>query len=306
MKNKINSIYILGLGALGGLYAAKFYDMDANSVKIIADKKRIAIFQKTPPVINGKTYSFAYIEPGDQSQKPPDLLIIAVKSLQLKEAIQAIRSFIGKDTAVISLLNGISSEELIGEQIGTEHLLYAYGIGMDAVRTGNNVNFKSPGRLVFGEKDNTILSDRVRALKDLFEQAQVPYRIPADMYRALWGKFMMNTGINQASAVLKAPYGVFQQNAEARKLMLAASNEVTAIAQKLGIGLDQTHLDEFLNTLAGLNPAGKTSMLQDIEAGRKSEIAIFAGTVIGLGKKYGVPTPVNEVLYSIIKAMETM
>ncbi|MDN3547256.1 ketopantoate reductase family protein [Mucilaginibacter aquaedulcis] len=305
-NGQIATTYILGLGALGSLYAAHLYDMNPASVRIIADADRIARFNKEGITINDKRYDFTYVSLGDEVQAPADLIIIAVKAHQLARAIDDIKPFVNQDTTVISLLNGISSEEIIGAEIGMEHLLYAYGVGMDAVRTGNSVNYQFPGWIYFGEKNNEVYSERVAAIKTLFEKAAIPFKIPVDMQRALWAKFMMNTGINQVSAVLKAPYGVFQLNKGARQLMVTAANEVLTIGKKAGIGIDQTDMDAFLHIVDGLNPAGKTSMLQDIEAGRQSELDIFAGKVIALGKTFNIPTPVNEVLFSVIRAMEAM
>ncbi|MGN8068800.1 ketopantoate reductase family protein [Mucilaginibacter sp. SG564] len=305
MKNHINSVYILGLGAMGSMYAAKLQDINPSLVRIIASAKRIKSYQNSAIKVNRKPYQFNYVQPGDSSCPPADLIIVAVKAPQLATAIDDLSGFIHDDTIVISLLNGISSEEQIGEKIGMKHLLFAYGVGMDAVRDGSQVTYTNPGRIVFGEKDNTILSARVLAIKDLFEQAAIPHHVPADMYKALWFKFMMNSGINQASAVLKAPYGQFQQNQQARRLMLMAAEEVITLSQQMGIFLGRDDIDEFTRIVDGLGPEGKTSMLQDIEAGRKSEVDLFAGMVIELGRKYQVPTPVNETLYTIIRALET-
>jgi 2-dehydropantoate 2-reductase len=306
VENHINNVYIVGLGAMGSMYAAKLQDINPSLVKVIASAERIKNYQNSGIKVNGKLYEFNYVQPSDHSQPPPpaDLIIVAVKSPQLASAINDLSGFVHDDTIVISLLNGISSEEQIGEKIGMKHLLFAYGVGMDAVREGNMVTYSNPGRIVFGEKEDSTDSQRVQAVKELFDKAAIPNHIPTDMYKALWFKFMMNTGINQASAVLKAPYGQFQQNKEARKLMLMAAEEVIALSHKMGIFLGQEDIDEFTRIVDGLGPEGKTSMLQDIEAGRKSEVELFAGTVIELGQKYQVPTPVNETLYTIIKALE--
>jgi 2-dehydropantoate 2-reductase len=306
LNNHIDSVYISGLGALGSLYAEKLYDMSPDSVKVIASPHRVRSLSHSGVTINGKPYTFNYVEPGDRSQPPADLMIIAVKYPHLEQAIRDIRPFVGKNTIVISLLNGISSEEIIGKEIGMAHLLYAYGVGMDAVRKGFAITYANAGRIVFGEKHNEVISGRVRAVKDLFERAKIACHIPVNMEKALWAKFMMNTGINQASAVLKASYGIFQREGEARRLMIAASEEVLRLSHPIGIGLDQADIKEFLSILDSLHPSGKTSMLQDIEAGRKSEVELFAGTVIQLGKKHNVVTPVNETLYRIILAMEQM
>jgi 2-dehydropantoate 2-reductase len=160
------------------------------------------------------------------------------------------------------------------------------------------------GEIVFGEKENLTLSPRVLAVKNLFDRARIPYRIPENMIRAMWSKFMINVGSNQASAILRAPHGVFQKDGEARELMVMAAREVVALSQKCGINLTEESVSEFLSILDALDPKGKTSMLQDIEAGRKTEVEIFAGTIVDLGKKLGVKTPLNEIFYKIIRAME--
>jgi 2-dehydropantoate 2-reductase len=124
------------------------------------------------------------------------------------------------------------------------------------------------------------------------------------MIRTLWWKFMINVGINQASAVLRAPYGVFQSLPEARDLMESAMQEVILLARAMNINLSGKDVDEWLAFLSTLAPGGKTSMLQDVEAGRKTEVEIFAGKVISLGKAYNRRTPVNETLFKILRVME--
>ena len=111
---------------------------------------------------------------------------------------------------------------------------------------------------------------------------------------------MINVGINQASAALKSTYKRFQSEGEARSLMDSAMREVMVVAQALGINLNEGDITEWHDILAGLSPDGKTSMLQDVEACRKTEIEMFAGKVIELGKDLGIPTPVNERLFQII------
>jgi 2-dehydropantoate 2-reductase len=124
------------------------------------------------------------------------------------------------------------------------------------------------------------------------------------MLRALWNKFMINVGINQASAVLRANYSVFQTSAEARELMESAMKEVINIARMMNINLSEDDIRAFEPFLMGLGPNGKTSMLQDVEAGRETEVEMLAGQVIKLGKRCGIPTPINGMLYEKIKKIE--
>ncbi|WP_158795340.1 ketopantoate reductase family protein [Pedobacter sp. L105] len=299
----INNIYILGLGALGGMYASKLQEVNPDNVKIIADTKRIEAYGKTELIINSKKHNFQYVSPG--SQVPyADLIIVTVKYTVLQQAIQDLQSFVGPDTIIISLLNGIGSEELIGKTIGMEHLIHAYAVGMDAVREGTILTYANMGRIVFGEKTNGASSVNVTALKELFDRTGIPYMNPANIERAMWSKFMLNVGINQASAILRSSYQAFQSPSPARELLVMAAREVVQISQQCGIDLTENDINDCLKIVETLSPIGKTSMLQDIEAGRKTEVDTFAGTVIEMGKTYCIPTPVNETFYRIIRFME--
>ena len=123
------------------------------------------------------------------------------------------------------------------------------------------------------------------------------------MLRMLWWKFMVNVGVNQASAVMRAPYGVFQSSPQARALMEALMGEVIELAGRRGEPGNQD-IEDWVTVLNTLSPQGKTSMLQDIEAGRKTEIEIFGGSVVDLGETYGIPIPVNLTVLRIIQVLE--
>jgi 2-dehydropantoate 2-reductase len=141
-------------------------------------------------------------------------------------------------------------------------------------------------------------------VQSAFERAGIASEIPADMMRMLWWKFMVNVGVNQASAVMRAPYGVFQSSPEAQALTESLMREVIVLAQCIGVNLGEQDLDGWYAVLKTLSPEGKTSMLQDIEAGRKTEVEVFAGKVVELGKANGVPTPVNQTVLNIIHVLE--
>ena len=143
-------------------------------------------------------------------------------------------------------------------------------------------------------------------MKDLFDRVGIDYKISENITHTMWWKFMINVGVNQTSAVLKAPYGVFQSLPNAYEWMESAMREVVAISEKAGTGLTEEDVKKFWPIINHLSPKGKTSMLQDVEAGRKTEVEYFAGKVCELGEKYGVPTPINEQLYKVIRIIEEM
>lgn len=303
MKPLIETVSIVGAGALGGAYASMLYDMDRHCVSFIAASDRFKRLHQEGLIVNGKHYAIPVLRPDDPSP-PPDLLIIAVKHYQLDNAICEIKNRIGEETTIISVMNGIESEVKIGAAYGMKRVLYAVSIGLAALKEGNRVNFISRGKILLGEARNPFFTDRVKRLQALFDRAGIICETPHDMIRALWWKFMVNVGINQVSAMLRAPYSVFQTSREAKNLMESAMREVIMLAEKVSVLLSEEDIENWNTVLSGLNPEGKTSMLQDVEAGRKTEVDMFAGKVIELGKYYGVPTPVNQELYDFIRKIE--
>jgi 2-dehydropantoate 2-reductase len=115
---------------------------------------------------------------------------------------------------------------------------------------------------------------------------------------------MLNVGINQISAVLHTTYGSFSRLPEARELMRLACREVALLAEREGIALTEADIEDFFPIFARLAPDGKPSMLQDVEAHRKTEVEMFAGTVVAFGRRHGVPTPVNATLLAMIHVIE--
>ncbi|NTV89217.1 MAG: ketopantoate reductase family protein [Clostridiales bacterium] len=310
---RIETVYFAGLGAVGCAYAGVMQDSEPGLLKVVANRDRIEKYRVNGIHINEKRYDFDFVEPLDAAKTDKgtpaakaDLIIICVKYHQLGQAIKDIKGFVGEDTIIMSLLNGIDSEEIIGREYGPEKLLYSYCVGIDAVRKGIDVSFSTNGKIVFGEKCNETHSDKVLAVEELFRRTGVAFWVPEDMIREQWFKFMVNVGGNQVSAVLGANYGTILGIREASELMRAAAQEVIDLAVRMGIAMSDKDMEEFFRIFGKLGAEGKTSMLQDVEAGRKTEVEIFSGAVIELAEKYQVPVPVNRTLFNIIRAMEKM
>jgi len=125
-----------------------------------------------------------------------------------------------------------------------------------------------------------------------------------DMVRRQWGKLMLNVGLNQACMVFECDYGGVQKTGKARETMLGAMREAQRIAGLEGHVITDSEFDEWVALLDSFAPQGKPSMRQDGEAHRKSEVELFAGTMVRLAEKHGVDVPVNEWLYEKVREME--
>jgi 2-dehydropantoate 2-reductase len=302
---EISSVLIVGAGAVGVTYAGIIEDRLPGSVRVLAGGERLLRCRAEGFIVNGKRYDFPLDAP-DSTEKA-DFIIVGVKNHHLQQAIADMKRAVGPDTLILSLLNGITSEDDLAAAFGAEKVPYAMILGIDAVRIDNSTRYSSPGSIHFGDAKNTAggWSPRVSRIASFFRRAGVPFTVPPDMVRNLWYKFMINVGINQASAVIRAPYGVFQTDPDAQTVMDAAMAEVVALSRVKGTGLVDADIQAWRATLAGLGPGMKTSMLQDVEAGRKTEVEAFAGVVIGLGREAGIPVPVNRTLFGLLRAIES-
>jgi 2-dehydropantoate 2-reductase len=298
----MNKITIIGAGALGAVYGSLLYEMDPGSICFVAAGERFERLKAGGVIVNGKRYPITVTEP--ELASPADLVIVAVKHHQLDQAIAEMKNAVGPRTTVLSVMNGIDSERRIGAVYGMEKVLYGLALGIDAVRLGNSVTYRNQGRILFGESKNLELTERVMRIRDLFARAGIGHAIPPDMIRSLWFKYMVNVGANQVSAVLGANYGTLRSASEAREMMDAAMGEVIAIAKAERVDLGQEDIGEWYQVLESLDPEGKTSMLQDVEARRKTEVEMLAGTVLELAKRHNIPAPVNQKLYHELKRIE--
>lgn len=296
-------VAILGAGALGAAYASRFYESDPSSVSFITSGARADRLRREGVVVNDRRFAIPVTDPAAPGS-PPALVLVALKHQHLAGALDTLARCVGPNTVIISVMNGLDSEQIIAEAVSADRVLYAIAVGIDALREGNRVRYSSIGRITFGEAENHTLSDRVRRVAALLDRARIPHDTPPDMLRSLWWKFMINVGINQPSAVLRAPYGVFHTSPHAQAIMEAAMHEVIALAQAAGIGLTPADLDTWYPVLHTLHPTAKTSMLQDVEGCRPTEVDIFAGKVLQLSAQFGIPAPVNEVLLHAIKVIE--
>lgn len=301
---EIKTVTIIGLGALGILFGHQLSKkMPSGNLRILADKERIEKYKKTNIYCNGELCNFSYITP-EVKMTPADLVLFTVKYSGLNAAIKAVQNQVGDNTVILSALNGISSEAIIGKAYGMDKILYCVAQGMDAVKEENSLTYQHMGQLVFGEGTSGITSEKMYCVAEFFQKHDIPFALDTQMLKRQWGKFMLNVGVNQAVTVYEGNYGDVQTKGTRRDTMIAAMKEVIALSEKEGIYLTEEDLSYWLDILASLNPVGKPSMRQDAEAKRKSEVELFAGTVLELGKKHGIATPVNKIFYEKIQEME--
>jgi len=302
MKN-IVSVVVVGAGAIGASIAVRLMEA-GKQVVISANGERKARYLKQGFVVNGRQY---FLPVKDKYEADPaDLVIIAVKNYSLEEAIEEMRPYVSVNTIILSLLNGIDAVPRLRREFGEDSVPYAMILGIDALREENRVQYLAKGRIFFGfEKEKVEKNASTLAvLEEFFRTSDIAFVVPEDIVKEIWFKFMINVGLNQWSALIRAPYRLFQDSPHGQELLSKTMIEVISLSKRYGGNLEETDIDRAIAVLKTLAPQGKTSMLQDVEARRQTEVDAFAGAMKRLAKAADLDVPINAILYDAIRAIE--
>lgn len=302
---KINNVALIGMGAVGTVYGNLLNEKLGSDFAVISGESRKEKAKSNGFVINKKNFYPKVLSSKDKCIEF-DLIIFCVKNYQLEDAIEDVRNFVSEETIMIPFLNGVTAREKIKSAYPNNTVLYGLSMGIDAVRTSEGVSNTEDGEIQFGNSNNLIIAPEVLAVQECFNRVGIKNHIYTDMIRTIWRKWMLNIGVNQITAITGATYGKLTSIQTNLTLYKEAMMEVLAIAKASSIDLREEDVAEFVTMMDTFSPNGKTSMLQDIEAKRRTEVDYFAGTVIELGENLNIQTPVNHVLYCIIKSMEQL
>ncbi|WP_411676557.1 ketopantoate reductase family protein [Caproicibacter sp.] len=301
---EIKKAAMIGLGAIGSVYGKLLHQAYGDDFAVIAGGARAQRLKKNGMKVNGQPFFPCVAEPG--AEFAANLILVCVKNYQLDQAIEDIRGFVGPGTVLLPLLNGVTAKTRLKHAYPENAVLNGLSIYIDAVRTESGVVNTKNGVIQFGEDDNAVLSPEVAIVRDYLNGAGIKTEVCPDMIRAVWKKWMMNVGINQVSAITRSPYGKIASVPSTLQLFHEAMMEVVALAKASGIDLSEADAREFEAMMGNFSPEGKTSMLQDVEAKRQTEVDYFAGTVVELGKELKVPTPVNHVLLLLLQSIQAV
>jgi 2-dehydropantoate 2-reductase len=298
---KINTVAIIGAGAIGGYFIWGLSESLKDNLWIVADGARKEKLEKDGICINDKKYKLN-VKTAAQA-RGADLLLVATKYGALKAVLDDIAEIVTENTLVLSLLNGVDSEEVIGNRIGMEHMLYSL-MKIDAERRESGIVFDGPSTLgvFYGEAGQSHPSERMLAIKELFDETNLHYKMCEDIIKEMWIKYAFNVSKNQPQAMINASAGIYRDSSYIGFISQKLCDEVVAVAAAKGIYIEGLCAPG--NAASGSNPKSRYSMLQDVQAKRHTEVDMLAGEMVRMGKKLGVPTPYNEFTYNLIKAIE--
>ena len=297
----IRKVAVLGAGAVGsyviwGLSARRDIELG-----VVADGPRGERLAKEGCAINGKVYRPAVWTPGQAHDA--DLLIVCLKYGALPGAMDSIRKAMGEHTVVMSLMNGVDSEERIAAEVGDAHVIRSL-IKVASHKEADGFHFDPDATLgiIFGEQEAPFQSERVQSIVELFEGSGIHYRVTEYIREEMWAKFRLNVCNNLPQAILGAGVGCYRDSVHMQAISDGLSRELEAIAAAKGI--DLRIADAAAGRGSAVPPTARYSTLQDLDAGRHTEIDMFSGALMRMGAELGIQTPYNEYTYHMIKALE--
>lgn len=313
MNKEIKTVAILGAGAIGSYVIYGLSDVYKENLWVIAEGERAERLKKDGLIINGEHYPLNVRKP--EEAFGADLLVICLKYGSLRESLPAIKRIVAENTTVMSLMNGVDSEDIISEVIPSDQIIHAL-IRIASQRNGNRITYPPlkenmgisygiPEKANEGEADN-IPEDRLgrlMAVKNCFENSRLLSHEKTDIKEDMWKKFTLNISQNIPQAMLSAGVGIYSESEHAAFISQALKNEVIILAKTQGIDIE---IKENVKDPGsrGIPRTARFSTLQDLDAGRPTEIDMFCGTVMRLGARYNIPVPYNTFAYHLIRGLE--
>ncbi|CCQ95132.1 2-dehydropantoate 2-reductase [[Clostridium] ultunense Esp] len=301
-------IAIIGAGAMGSLYGGYLSkgDNDVYLVDIWEDHinrindKGLIIVEKDVEILvkpRGITDS--------KDMGPMDLVIVFVKSIHTKNAIENNLPIIGPQTMVLSLQNGYGNSDDISQYVQKSNIILG--------TTSHGATMLEPGKIKHAGKGKTYIGKLTRGkdenlikIRDLLNEAGFETVISDNVMELIWSKLLVNVGINALTAILEINNGQLLEWEEGKELLVLAVSEGVRVANGLGLDFDKEEVVSHVMDVARATGENKSSMLQDILNKRKTEIEKINGAIVKEGEKIGLETPVNRVLVDLIKVKELL
>ena len=304
----------MGAGGTGGYYGGALARA-GNQVTMVARGPHLAAIRATGLQVNTVLLGDFHLDvdaTDDMSSVGPvDLVIFAVKSYGTNAAIRDMGPLVGDDTMIISTQNGIDSERLLGEALGTEHVLgCAATVSAKLDAPGVVTQGGGPGSLVIGEMGSADLNaqgavtERVNDLVERCKAAGLAAETHEDIVMAIWEKFIFICALSGMTALTRKPIGEIFAQPSTTEMYLQVLAEVAEVGSAEGVALPGDIAQNTLAATQAREPFIIGSMGHDLIAGNPIEIGLLNGRVVELGKKHGIPTPANFAIEAALKPHE--
>jgi 2-dehydropantoate 2-reductase len=231
---------------------------------------------------------------------PADVVLFTVKMYDVPGAAEFIRPLVGKDTVVITLQNGVEAVDLVSAAIGREHVAGGVAYVAAVITEPGVIKHTALDRLIFGELDGHV-SERLTRFKRACEGSAFDSTLSERIEIDLWSKFSRLSVFSGMTAVTRSPIGVLRGDPQLMEMATAACEESIAVGRASGVPIPDSLMDEILTMFNTMPPQSKSSMLEDLERGKRLELPWLSGGVVRLGEELGVPTPIHRFIATVLR-----
>ncbi len=296
-------IVIMGAGGLGGYFGARLAAA-GNDVAFVARGAHLAAIQAEGLRVEsarGDLHLRDVVATDDPSSlAPADVVVVAVKLWDTEAAAEAVKPLVRPGTAVVSFQNGVSKDEVLIRVLGRDAVVGGVSqIGVVIGAPGVIRHTGTMAKLIFGELDNRRTA-RVEALLDACTAAGIDAEVPPDINLAIWQKFAFLVPMAACTAGMRSTIGPIRANPQTRSLLLDIMREVVAVGRALGVDLGESFAEQRMAFIDTLPPEMTASMQGDLARGNRLELPWFSGAVVELGRRVGVPTPLNRAVNDLL------
>lgn len=293
-------IAIYGSGALGCYFGAKL-QRHGQEVHFIARGKQLQALRTDGLHVKGPDDSFTLVDVNVMSDPlsigPVDIVLLAVKTWQVEQALPRLSGLLHAETRVLTLQNGVETPQQIAERIGAEHVLAGIVRGfftLGAPGVVQHVGVRPS--ITFGPVTKQA-DPLAESLYETLLAADIHAEIPPDIDAALWEKFILVTSLGGVGALIRQPIGVIRDYAPAWQMLVDSMHEIAALAQARHVKLPEDTVERLMAFVQSFPPDATASMQRDIMDGLPSELEAQTGAVLRLAAQSGVAVPVNSMIY---------
>lgn len=295
-------VAIFGAGGVGGYFGGRLAAA-GEDVTFLARGAHLNALQHDGLHIDSPLGSLHLpkVQATDRPQAigPVDVVLFTVKLYDVDASAATLAPLIGPDTVVITLQNGVNAIDMVAKHVGATHVAGGAAYIVAVVDKPGHIRHTTAQQLVFGERDGR-RSDRLVAFEEAGIRAGFEARTSEDIEADLWTKFVRLATWSGMTTVTRSPMGVVRETPATFALMVAAIEEVIAVARARGVNLPADLMDTTLTMIKTFPAGAKSSMLEDIERGRRLELPWLSGAVVRLGTEAGVPTPIHQFIATIL------
>jgi len=295
-------IAIFGSGGVGGYFGGKLAAA-GEDVTFLARGAHLAAMQSNGLHITSPLgdVHLPKVQAADRPQAigPVDVVLFTVKLYDVDSSAATLAPLIGPDTVVITLQNGVDAMDMVAGHVGQEHVAGGAAYIVVVINQPGHLRHTTAQQLVFGERDGR-RSDRLAAFEQAGIRAGFQAQATTDVQAALWTKFVRLATWSGMTSATRSPMGVVRDTPATYEMMMRAIDEVIAVGKAKGVNFPPDLMDGTLALIRNFPASSKSSMLEDLERGRRLELPWLSGAVVRIGKEVGVPTPIHSFITTIL------